>query len=338
MEYVDYYKILGVPRNATQEEIQRAYRTRARKFHPDVNKDENAETEFKKINEANEVLKDPEKRKLYDAYGKDWQNGAHYQNSPEWEQMFRQRGGQSGDTRAFRFSSDGSFGEANGFSDFFHSLFGHGFSDQQTHWRDFDRAGRSHEADITVTLRDIVSGASKSISLQSFETDGIGQAKPKTRNFQVKIPPGVTEGSVIRLPGQGEKGSGAGTPGDLLLRIHIAPDSRFSVEGHDLHTVVAIAPWEAALGASVEVQTLEGTVSLKIPKGSQNGRKMRIRGKGLPKKNGQAGDIIVELQVHLPTSLTEEEKKLFEELARKSSFNARRQVGQKAQGRKRGVK
>jgi curved DNA-binding protein len=336
MEYVDYYKILGVPRNATQEEIQRAYRRRARKFHPDVNKDKDAEAEFKKINEANEVLKDPEKRKLYDTYGKDWENGAQYQNSQGWEQAYGQGNGGSGRPRSFRFSSGDSFGGTHGYSDFFQSLFGQKFSDQQTHWRDFDRAGRSHEADITLTLREIVSGASKSISLQSYELDGAGQPHPKTRNFQVKIPRGVTEGSVIRLPGQGEKGSGAGSAGDLLLRIHIAPDSKFSVDGYDLHTAVAVAPWEATLGAKIEIQTLEGGVSLKIPRGSQSGRKMRIRGKGLPRKNGQAGDILVELQIRVPTSLSEEEEKLFSELAATSTFNPRKKMGQRAAGRDKG--
>ena len=143
----------------------------------------------------------------------------------------------------------------------------------------------------------------------------------------------MTEGSVIRLHGQGEKGSGSGSPGDLLLRIHIAPDSKFSVEGHDLHTVVAVTPWEAALGAKIEIQTLEGTVSLKIPRGSQNGRKMRIRGKGLPRKNNQAGDIIVELLIRVPTSLSEEEERLFEKLAASSTFNPRQKTGQRAAAR-----
>jgi curved DNA-binding protein len=334
MEYVDYYKILGVPRNATQEDIQRAYRRRARKYHPDVNKDKNAEAEFKKINEANEVLKDPEKRRLYDAYGKDWQNGARYQNyGSDWQQMFRKGGGQPrGTARTFRFGGDGSFGETSGFSDFFHSLFGRGFEQQQTRWRDFDQPGRSHEADITVTLREIMSSASKTIALTSYERDGAGRAHPASRNFQVKIPAGVTEGSVIRLPGQGEKGAGGAMSGDLLLRVHIAPDSRFKVDGHDLHTVVAITPWEAALGAQVEVQTVNGSVSLRIPRGSHNGRKLRIRGKGLPKKAGQAGDIIVELQIRVPATLSEEEEQLFTELSRKSKFNPRKKFSQHAGG------
>lgn len=330
MEYVDYYEILGVPRNATQEEIQRAYRRRARKYHPDVNKDKDAEAEFKKINEANEVLKDPEKRKLYDTYGKDWQNGAEFQNASNWQDIFQQGKGNSRGARTFRFSNDGSFGETKGFSDFFHSLFGRGFGQQQTGWRNFDRPGRSHEADITVTLREVITGASKTITLQSYEQDTDGQAHPTSRTFQVKIPQGVTDGSVIRLPGQGEKGSGQGISGDLLLRIHIAPDSRFKVNGHDLHTTVAVTPWEAALGAKVDIRTVDASVSLTIPKRSQNGRKLRLRGKGLPKKNGQAGDIIIELQINVPTTLSKEEEQLLKELAAKSRFDPRLKKGQKA--------
>ena len=330
MEFIDYYKILGVPRNASQEEIHRAYRKRARKFHPDVNKDKNAEAEFKKINEANEVLKDPEKRKLYDTYGKDWQNGAQNQSDSNWEDIFRRRDHQSRGTRTFRFSRDGSFSETSGFSDFFHSLFGDEFDTQQTHWGGFDQPGRSHEADITVTLREIITGARKSISLQSYKMDAAGQAHPNAKTFQVKIPQGVTEGSVIRLPGQGETGSGRGASGDLLLRIHIVPDPRFSVDGYDLHTTVAVAPWEAVLGTKVDVQTIEGSVTLTIPKGSQNGRKMRIRGKGLPKKGGQSGDIIVTLQIQVPTTLSKKEERLFNELAATSQFNPRAKMRQRA--------
>ena len=330
MEFIDYYKILGVPRNATQEEIQRAYRKRARTYHPDINKDKNAEAEFKKINEANEVLKDPEKRKLYDTYGKDWQNGAHYQDTSSWQEMFRQENRQSGNTRTFKFGSDGTFEETNGFSDFFHNFFGHGSREQQTHWQDFDQTGRSYEADITVTLGEIFSGAHKSISLQSYELDAAGQGRPTTKTFQITIPKGVTEGSVIRLSGQGEKVAGQGIPGDLLLRIHIAPDSRFSVDGHDLHTTIAIAPWEAVLGARVNLQTVDGSVTLKVPKGSQNGKVMRIRGKGLPKKDQQTGDLIVTLQVQVPKTVGKEEERLFKELAATSGFNPRSKIKQRA--------
>ncbi len=330
MEYIDYYKILGVSRNATQEEIRRAYRKRARKFHPDVNKEEGAEAEFKKVNEAHEVLRDPEKRKLYDAYGKDWQNGAQHRAAADWEQAFRRSNGGSAQTRTFRFGSDGSFGEAGGFSDFFNSLFGRGFAQQSHDFSDFSRAGRSHEADISVTLGEVINGGTKSISLQSHETDSSGLTRPAVKNLQVKIPKGVTDGSVIRLSGQGEKGFGGGASGDLLLRIHIAPDSRFKVNGHDLHTVIHVAPWEAVLGAKVDVQTVSGSVSLTIPKGSQNGRKLRLRGKGLPRKSGQPGDIIVELQVRVPTELSKEEEQLFKELSSRSKFDPRQRGGQRA--------
>ncbi len=244
--------------------------------------------------------------------------------------MFRQGNRRSGDTGTFRLAGNGSFGETNGFSDFFHSLFGQEFSEHQPRRRNFDRPGRSHEADITVTLRELITGARKSISLQSYEYDAAGQAHPTTRTFQVKIPKGVTEGSVIRLPGQGENGAGSGATGDLLLRIHIAADSRFSIDGYDLHTTVTVAPWEAVLGAKVDLQTVDGSVTLELPKGSQNGRKMRIRGKGLPKKNGQPGNIIATLQIQVPTTLSKEEKQLFEELAAKSRFNPRMKMHQRA--------
>jgi curved DNA-binding protein len=333
MEYIDYYKILGVPRSATQEEIRRAYRKRARKYHPDVNQDKEAEAEFKKINEANEVLKDPEKRKLYDTYGENWQHGAQYQNAYEGDQVFRGRNSGTANTRTFRFSRDGSFGETNDFSDFFNNLFGSGYRRQRhdfSDFSDFSRTGRSQEADITVTLHDIIRGKNKSISLQSYETDSSGRAHPSTRTFQVKIPKGVTDGSVIRLSGQGEKGYGRGASGDLLLRINIAADSRFKLNGYDLHTIVNVAPWEMALGSKVDVQTVDGSVTLAIPKRSQNGRKLRVKGKGLPKKNGQAGDLIVELQVRMPTAFSEEEERLFTELSAKSKFDPRERGGQRA--------
>ena len=173
-------------------------------------------------------------------------------------------------------------------------------------------------------------GANKSISLQSYEQDSGGNLQPTSKTLQVKIPKGVTEGSVIRLPGQGEKGLGAGGSGDLLLRIHIAPDTRFSVDGHDLHTTLAIAPWEAVLGTKVDVQTVDGSVTLSVPKGSQNGRKVRIRGKGLPKKSDPAGDLIVTLHIQVPTTVSEEEEQLFKTMAAKSRYNPREKMSQHA--------
>ncbi len=330
MDYIDYYKILGVSKDASKDEIQRAYRKLARKFHPDVNKDKDAEEQFKKVNEANEVLKDPEKRKRYDTYGKNWEQGG-FQQPPEWSQdkgYKRSADGFSGDS--FRFSRDGGFSDAEGFSDFFNNLFGGGFDNRQGGYGGFDMPGRSHEAEITVSLADIYHGATKAISLQSYESEQSGQVRPVTKTLQVKIPQGVTDGSVIRLAGQGEKGSGGGATGDLLLKINVAPDSRFRVDGHNLYTVVAVTPWEAALGTKVPIQTIGGSVTLTIPRGSQNGRKLRLRDKGIPKRGGAQGDIIVELEIRIPDKLTGDEEKLLEELSQKSRFNPREKRHQRA--------
>jgi len=331
MEFQDYYKILGVSKNASQEEIQRAYRKLARKYHPDVNKEKGAEEQFKRINEANEVLKDPEKRKLYDAYGKDWKNGAQQQQY--WQDQGFSGGSRPGGfSRTYHFDGDGSFSEAGDFSDFFNSLFGNGFSGGQKGSRFYteDIPGQNQEAELTVSLAEVCKAASKTISFQTYEADSGGHIRPTTKTLQVKIPEGVTDGSVIRLGGQGEKGAGGGAHGDLLLRIHIAPDPRFTVDGHDLHTIVAISPWEAALGAKIPVQTVDGTVSLTVPKTAQNGSKLRLRGKGIPRRKGGAGDIIVRLEVKMPERVGKEEEKLFKELAKKSGFNPREKYHQRA--------
>ncbi len=331
MEFQDYYKILGLSKDASQKEIQRAYRKLARKYHPDVNKGKEAEEKFKQINEANEVLKDPEKRKLYDTYGKNWQQ-AGSQPPPHWDKRgFSQGTGREGFSRTFHFGSDGQFKETNGFSDFFESLFGGGSANRQNRGGfDFDRPGRSHEAEISVSLADVCHGATKEISFQTYEVDESGQLRPVTRTLNVKIPKGITNGAVIRLAGQGDKRVGQGESGDLLLQINIAPDPRFQVDGHDLHTIVPISPWEAALGGKVKVQTVDGAVTLSIPKGSQNGRKLRIRGKGMPKRDGAAGDIIVQLEIRMPDHLTNEEEQLLREISTKSQFNPRDKHYQRA--------
>jgi curved DNA-binding protein len=330
MEFQDYYKILGLSQNASQDEIHRAYRKLARKYHPDVNKDKSAEERFKKINEANEVLKDPEKRKLYDTYGKDWQHGSQQQQY--WQDNFSRKAGSKGNARTFRFSSDGSFGETDDFSEFFKSFFGQGFthSQQEGGFSSDDMSGGSHEAELTVSLSDVCHGATKPITFQTYETDNNGRITPVTKTLQVKIPKGITNGGVIRLAGQGQKSRDFGAPGDLLLRISIAPDPRFKIEGNDLHTVIAVSPWEAALGARIPIQTIDGSVSLTVPRGSQNGKKLRLRGKGIPRRKGIPGDIIVELEVRMPEHLNNEEEKFFQEIAKKSRFNPRETSKQRA--------
>lgn len=333
MEYKDYYKILGVAKDASSDDIQRAYKKLARKHHPDVSKAKDAEARFKEINEAKEVLRDPEKRKLYDKYGKDWEK-AGQQPPPQWGQKGTGRG-RTGEpfSQSFRYDSRESFRGSENFSDFFNNLFGGGFS-QQSEGRSqntfFDSPGQTREAEITVGLKEVFYGATRTISFQIYEADKAGQLMPKEKTLQVKIPRGVTNGSIIRLAGQGEKGYGRGAAGDLLLRVLISPDPTFHVVGHDLYTSVAISPWEAALGAKIPVITVDGTVTLSIPAGTQNGKRFRLKGKGIPKKRSGAGDIIIETEIRVPDSLSNEEKRLFEDLSRTSSFNPRMERRQRA--------
>ncbi len=323
MKTRDYYEILGVSKNASEDEIQRAYRKLARKFHPDVSKDKDADRKFKELSEAREVLKDPEKRKLYDTYGANWQQE---KDRPHWHGA-----GDKGYSRSFHFSGDDSRQSAD-FDDILENLFRQGAGSQSGYQHHgFDSPGRETEAEISVSISEVFHGASRTLTLQTYELGPDGRMQPVTRTLQVKIPKGITDGAVIRLAGQGEPGSGGrGKAGDLLLRIHIAADSRFKAEGHDLYTVVAVSPWEAMLGAGIPVQTMDGTVTLSVPRGSQNGRKLRLRGKGLPKRNGSAGDIIVELEVRLPDHISGEEERLFLEIAKTSRFNPRTKYIQRA--------
>ncbi len=329
MEFKDYYKILGISKDASQDEIQRAYRKLARKYHPDVNKGKEAETRFKEINEAKEVLRDPEKRKLYDTYGNDWEKAGR-QPPPGWGRPGQSSTGKENFSESFHYSSSGG---ANDFSDFFKDLFGGNFSQTSSGAGSgayYDVPGESHEAVIKVDLEDVFKGATKHITFQTFEAQADGQLRKKAKTLQVKIPKGVVNGSVIRLSGQGTKGIGQGPDGDLFLKIALNPDSQFHVKGHDLHTLVAISAWEAALGAKIPVKTLDGSVTLTIPEGTQSGRLFRVKGKGLPKKGTAAGDIIIEIEVRVPRTLSNKEKLLFEELSKTSSFNPREERRQRA--------
>jgi curved DNA-binding protein len=326
--FQDYYDILGVARTASQAEIQRAYRKLARKYHPDVNKERSAEEKFKQINEAYEVLKDPDKRKKYDALGPNWQAGQEFTPPPGWEGApfeFRRRPRGMG---GFDF---GRFRSSQGFSDFFEMLFGEelgGFTRGPWTTRpetdDWSLRGQDHEAEITITLEEAYRGASKAITLQTVETGPDGAPRQKSKHYDVKIPVGVTEGARIRLAGQGGTGSGAGQAGDVFLRVHIAPHPVFHLEGHDLSVTVPITPWEAALGAKVDVPTLDGPVKMTLPPGTQSGQRLRIRGKGLPKGKGGQGDLYAMVQIAVPTTLSADERVLFQQLSQKSSFDPRK--------------
>jgi curved DNA-binding protein len=311
IDFKDYYEILGVGKDASQDQIRRAYRKLARKHHPDINKSPDAEENFKELNEAYEVLGDPEKRKKYDQLDSSWQAGYETGPPPGWEGV------------RFSYSTD----DIGQFSDFFQTLFGGGWGA----WREAEprggatrrQRGRDHESEIEISLEEAYHGARKTIDLERIEVGGDGRPVRVRKSYGVKIPRGITGGSLIRLAGQGGEGSGGGPPGDLYLRVRIRPDSRFAVHDHDLTSTVDISPWEAALGAKITVPTVDGKVSMTIPPGTQSGQTFRLRGKGMPIGVASHGDMLVTTRVVVPTRLTEKEKRLFEELARESRFQPR---------------
>lgn len=318
VRYQDYYKVLGVERSASTEEIQKAYRRLARKYHPDINKAADAEEKFKEINEANEVLSDPEKRKRYDLLGADWHAGQEFRPPPGWEQMFEQFSSRGRRAGRGNQSAQFSFGNLGGFSDFFSALFGGEEPEpaRPSSWGSArPRTQPPQEADLTISLEEAVKGASKQIALETIEQSAGSRPQKKTKKYKVKIPSGVSEGSTIRL-----RLAGGNT---LLLHLHFSPHPQFRVQGHDLLTTVALTPWEAVLGAKVQIPTLDGKVTLSIPAGSQSGQQLRLRGKGLPRSAQGRGDMLAELKITVPQKPSAQEKKLFEELAAVSSFNPR---------------
>lgn len=319
IQFQNYYQILGVNQHASQGEIKRAYRKLARQYHPDVNKSPEAAEKFKQLAEAYEVLKDPGKRAKYDQYGQEWTTSAERDHTG-WQWDFRQR---PTPPHAQTFSSGAEeWGSRTAeFSDFFRAFFGEdpsqGTMRTESMWQ---QSGRSQEAEIAITLQDAYYGATRTISLQSEGRDAFGRAKTEVKNYKVKIPQGIADGSVIRLAGQGERGEGGGPAGDLLLRVKIAADSNFHLEGKDLHTTIPITPWEAVLGAKIPIETMSGSVTLSVPRGSRNGSRLRLRGKGMPSPKGEAGDLIIKLEIAVPKRLTREEERLFRELAKVSRF------------------
>ncbi|MGE5396915.1 MAG: DnaJ C-terminal domain-containing protein [Chitinophagales bacterium] len=316
MKYRDYYEILGVPRGVSQKEIQTAYRKLARKLHPDVNKEPGAEERFKEINEAYEVLKDEEKRKKYDSLGKDWRNGEAYSPPPGWENVI------------FDFGSGGGgfqTGDVGGFSDFFESLFGQGRTGRtrRAAGGGWSMRGSDQEAELGLTLEEAYHGGKKTIRLDRLEAGPDGGYSPTAKEYTINIPVGVSDGSRIRLAGQGNPGQGGGSPGDLYLKVRLLPHSLFTVDGTDLNTRLVVTPWEAALGSKVEVATLSGKVNMTLPPGIQSGQKLRVKGKGLPGKAGEHGNLYVKIEINVPKELSPREKELFEELAKVSDFNPR---------------
>ena len=319
MEYKDYYKILGVERGATQDDIKRAYRKLARTLHPDINKEAGAEAKFKDLGEAYEVLKDPEKRAAYNELGANWKQGQDFRPPPNWDQGFEFSGGGGGYTNA----------DSAHFSDFFEGLFGQaggrgargGFSTR----REYSAKGEDHHAKVVISIRDAYVGAKRDITLRVPEVDGGGHVVVKDRTLSVTIPKGVREGQHIRLAGQGSPGMGKGQPGDLYLEVSFAPDLRFKVEGKDVYIELPITPWEAALGTSAMAPTPEGAVILKIPPGSTKGRTMRLKGKGLP--GNPPGDMHAVLKIETPPADTDKAKEFYRQMERELPFNPRAGMG-----------
>lgn len=311
MEYKDYYQTLGLERSASQDDIKRAYRKLARKFHPDISKEPGAEDQFKEVGEAYEVLKDPEKRAAYDQLGSRAKAGEEFRPPPDWD-------------AGFEFSGGGFTGAGGaGFSDFFENLFGGGGfqSGPQSTGRGFDSRGEDHHAKVLIDLEDAFSGASRRITLQRTEVDETGRVRTKPHSLNVKIPKGIKPGQSIRLTGQGAKGAGRGAAGDLYLKVEFNPHPLYRVEERDLYLDLPLAPWEAALGTSVKIPTPEGKVDLKIPPNSTSSRKLRLKGRGLPGKT--PGDMYVQINIALPPATTDEDKALYRQMAEKFSFNPR---------------
>ena len=331
VEFKDYYKTLGVPRTASHDDIRKAFRKLARLYHPDVAKDKKrAEEKFKEINEAYEVLGDAEKREKYDRLGADWKDGGSRPPPGAGGEAFRTHSWRSG-PGAENFEFGGT-----GFSDFFEQIFGRRGATAEPE----TEKGQDAEGVIMVTLEESVAGGVRPISVRRNtmcpDCHGSGVQGRRvcpacggngyvsvTQEYKVKIPPGVRDGQRLRISGQGQPGVGGGPPGDLYLRVRMASHPDFRVEGGDLYYDLELAPWEAALGASVSVPTLTGPVSIKIPPGTQNGQRLRVRGRGLPARDKEPGDLYVVARIQMPKEITDPEKKLWEQLARESHFNPR---------------
>ena len=311
MQYKDYYKILGVERGAPQDEIKKSYRKLARKYHPDVSKEQNAEAQFKELGEAYEVLRDKEKRAAYDQLGQNWKQGESFSPPPGWESSFEFGGG---------FSPGGGGGAS--FSDFFESLFGQGQrSSHHGPGHGFRQSkGMDQQAAIQIDVEDSFNGAVKTVTLSEPRQPGQRFAAGE-RKLKVKIPKGIRAGQKIRLNGQGSPGAGRGPAGDLQLEIGFRPHPFYRVEGADIYMDLPVTPWEASLGATIDVPTPVGRVGVKIPAGSEQGKKLRFKGRGLPGK--QPGDFYVVIKLTLPPVNNEEAREFYTEMKEKFGYNPR---------------
>ena len=314
MEYKDYYAILGIEKKASPDEIKHAYRKLARKYHPDVSKEKDAEEHFKEVQEAYEVLKDPKKREAYDTLGSHWKAGQEFKPPPGWGENVR-----------FYTSGNGSpFGETFGdFSDFFSALFGGDASQfgRRSGAHAFRERGTDERAMLSITLDEAFRGATKTFQLQQMVPDAAGRLHRQMRTMKINIPSGITQDQPLRLAKQGGEGIGGGERGDLYLTIHIEPHPYFSLKDKDIYLTLPITPWEAALGASIQTPTLGGKVELKLPAGVESGQQLRLKGKGLPGK--KPGDQYVIIQIQTPKADNEEAKKYYESMAKTMPFNPR---------------
>lgn len=339
MKFEDYYQTLGLERSATKEEISKAYRKLARKYHPDLNKSKEAEDKFKQISEANEVLKDPEKRKLYDTLGENWKAGQDFKPPPGWDQFFQGAGqqgrrpqgqGANRSSQTFNFGGEGGAG----FSDFFQAIFGAGGGMGEQLFGGAGRGPRANRTkaanpnaspkvatntvEVPITLREIASKEKKTVKINFTKKNHFGAPEKTTKTISFTVPPEMYDGKMIKLKAKPDQD----TP-EVVIKLKILPHSNFTLDGQDLKGILQVSPWEAALGGKIPFQTLMSQLQLNIPAGTSSGKTLRLRGHGLPKKDGSSGDLLVEVKIMSPGTLNEEEKELFEKLSKISSFNPR---------------
>lgn len=316
MEFKEYYTTLGVEQSASADAIKTAYRKLARKFHPDVSKEADASARMAEVNEAYAVLSDPQKRAAFDKLSQRRAAGPDFQPPPGWDE-------------GFEFSDASSSGGDGDFSEFFNTLFSRAARARRGGEASARMRGRDHHARISIDLADTYHGASRPLALRETRLDDGGNVVNAERVLNVQIPKGVKQGQSIRLRGQGSPGLNGGAAGDLYLDIEFEPDARYRIEGRDVTQTVPVAPWEAALGASIEVPTPSGRVEVNVPASSNNGRKLRLKGRGIPGAGGvEAGDLYLELELALPPANSEKARELYQTMAREmSSFNPREQMG-----------